>query len=205
MDLITKLKEENEALKSTMNELESKVKTQDEKIQSLQKLNDWYIEQLKLKNKEKFGSLSEKADQNQLSLFDLFNEAETLKEPIMPEPTEETIIKAHKRKKSKRGSSLSNLPVETIEYQLSDEEKSCNICKNALTEMKKEIRKELKVVPAKVSIIEHITYVYSCRTCDKEGTGSFIKKADSPNALIPKSMVSPSIMSFILIHSHFDE
>ena len=198
MDLITKLKEENEALKSTMNELESKVKTQDEKIQSLQKLNDWYIEQLKLKNKEKFGSSSEKADQNQLSLFDLFNEAETLKEPIMPEPTEETIIKAHKRKKSKRGSSLSNLPVETIEYQLSDEEKSCNICKNALTEMKKEIRKELKVVPAKVSIIEHITYVYSCRTCDKEGTGSFIKKADSPNALIPKSMVSPSMMSFIL-------
>jgi transposase len=191
VDLITKLKEENEALKSQLLKKE-------EKIQSLEKLNDWYIEQLKLKNKEKFGSSSEKADENQLSFFDLFNEAETLKEPIMVEPTEETIIPEHKRKKAKRGSSLSNLPVETIEYQLSEEEKVCDICGNALTEMKKEVRKELKVVPAKVSIIEHITYVYSCRACDKEGTGGFIKKASSPKALVSKSMVSASMMSFIL-------
>ena len=55
--------------------------------------------------------------------FDLFNEAETLREPIAAEPSEETVIKSHTRKKSKRGSSLSNLPVETIEYKLSDEEK----------------------------------------------------------------------------------
>ncbi|MBR3771527.1 MAG: IS66 family transposase zinc-finger binding domain-containing protein [Clostridium sp.] len=32
--------------------------------------------------------------------------------------------------------------------------------------MKKEIRRELKIVPAKVSIVEHVTYVYSCRNCD---------------------------------------
>lgn len=191
MDLITKLKEENEALKSQLLKKE-------EKIQSLEKLNDWYIEQLKLRNKEKFGSSSEKADQNQLSLFDLFNEAETLKEPITVEPTEETLIQSHKRKKAKRGSSLSNLPIETIEYKLSDEEKVCDVCGTALTEMKKEIRKELKVVPAKISIVEHVTYVYSCRACDKEGTEGFIKKADSPKALIPKSMVSPSMMSYIL-------
>lgn len=93
VDLITKLKEENEALKSQLLKKE-------EKIQSLEKLNDWYIEQLKLRNKEKFGSSSEKADQNQLSFFDLFNEAETLKEPIMLEPTEETIIPAHKKSKA---------------------------------------------------------------------------------------------------------
>jgi transposase len=191
VDLITKLKEENEALKSQLLKKE-------EKIRSLEKINDWYIEQLKLRNKEKFGSSSERADQNQLSLFDLFNEAETLKEPIMIEPAEETLIPSHKRKKAKRGSNLSNLPVETIEYKLSDEEKVCDTCGNTLTEMKKEIRRELKVVPARVSIVEHITYVYSCRACDKEGTGGFIKKADSPKALIPKSMVSPSMMSFIL-------
>lgn len=191
MDSITKLKEENEALKSQLLKKE-------EKIQSLEKLNDWYIEQLKLRNKEKFGSSSEKADQNQLSLFDLFNEAETLKEPIMIEPTEETLVPSHKRKKAKRGSSLLNLPVETIEYKLSDEEKVCDICGSTLTEMKKEIRRELKVVPAKVSIVEHVTYVYSCRACDKEGTGGFIKKADSPKALIPKSLVSPSMLTYIL-------
>lgn len=46
--------------------------------------------------------------------------------------------------------------------------------------------------------VEHVTYVYSCRSCDKEGLGGFIKKAESPNALIPKSMVSPSVKAYIL-------
>lgn len=64
--------------------------------------------------------------------------------------------------------------------------------------MKKEIRRELKIVPAKVSIVEHVTYVYSCRNCDKNGTEGFIKKAESPKAMIPKSMVSPSMMAYIL-------
>ena len=49
--------------------LKSQLKQKDEKIQSLEKLNDWYIEQLKLKLKEKFGASSEKADPNQLSLL----------------------------------------------------------------------------------------------------------------------------------------
>lgn len=64
--------------------------------------------------------------------------------------------------------------------------------------MKKEVRKELKIIPAKVSMVEHVTYVYSCRTCDKQGLGGFIKKAESPSALIPKSLVSPSVMAYIL-------
>lgn len=64
--------------------------------------------------------------------------------------------------------------------------------------MKKEVRKELKIIPAQVRVIEHVTYVYSCRSCDKEGIAGFIKKADSPKALIPKSVVSPSVMAYIL-------
>ncbi|MFI3214199.1 MAG: hypothetical protein R3Y24_12770, partial [Eubacteriales bacterium] len=36
-----------------------------------------------------------------------------------------------------------DLPVEVIEYQLEDDEKICDICGNPLSEMKKEIRREL--------------------------------------------------------------
>ena len=60
MNLIEKLQAENEALKS--------------KITSLEKLNTWYLEQLKLRQKEKFGSSSEKAEENQLSLSDVFSD-----------------------------------------------------------------------------------------------------------------------------------
>ncbi|MEE0061297.1 MAG: transposase, partial [Acutalibacteraceae bacterium] len=97
MKTIEELIAENEALKS-------KLKEKDEKIQSLEKVNNWYIEQLKLKAKEKFGASSEKVNPDQLSLFDLFNEAETLQEPINIEPELETVVKSHSRKKSKRGS-----------------------------------------------------------------------------------------------------
>ena len=90
------------------------------------------------------------------------------------------------------------MPVETIYYELPESERVCEICGSVLTEMKKEVRRELKVVPAKVSIVEHVTFVYSCRNCDKNGTQGFIKNAESPKAMIPKSMVSPSMMAYIL-------
>lgn len=191
MNSIEQLQAENDTLKS-------RLKLQEEKIVSLEKLNNWYIEQLKLHQKEKFGVSSEKAGDGQMTLFDLFNEAEELREGIMVEPDENVVIPTHKSKKSKRGSKLDSLPVETIEYQLTDEEKACEVCGTMLTEMKKEVRRELKIIPAQVSIIEHVTYVYSCRCCDKEGIEGFIKKADSPKALIPKSVVSPSVMAYII-------
>ena len=143
MNTIEELRAEVEALKS-------KLKKKDEKIQSLEKINNWYIEQLKLKAKEKFGASSEKVDSNQISLFDLFNEAETLQQPITVEPELETIIKEHTRKKAKRGSKFSNLPVEVIEYKLDGSEKICDVCGETLTVMKKEVRKELVIIPSQV-------------------------------------------------------
>lgn len=92
MDSVIQLKAENEALKSLLKEMS-------EQVQSLEKLNNWYIEQLKLRQKEKFGKSSEKAGEGQITLFDLFNEAETIKEPFVQEPTEEIIVNAYKRKK----------------------------------------------------------------------------------------------------------
>jgi len=200
---------EIEALKSKLKEQEEKIALQEkeiaqkkEKLASLEKLNAWYIEQLKLRQQKKFGASSEKADQNQISIADafsdLFNEAEVLQEPIVVESDQNTVIPEYKRKKSKRGSKFDTLPVETIEYKLSEEEKVCATCGSPMTKMKKEIRKELVIIPAEVKVIEHVTYVYSCRKCDKEGTGGFIKAAESPRALVPKSVVSPSLMAYII-------
>lgn len=67
-------------LQAEIDSLKSRLKLQEEKIVSLEKLNDWYIEQLKLRQKEKFGVSSEKAGDGQMTLFDLFNEAEELRE-----------------------------------------------------------------------------------------------------------------------------
>ena len=76
------------------------------------------MEQLKLKAKEKFGKSSEKAIDGQFSLFDVFNEAETFREPIQSEPPQESIIPEHKRRKAKKGSKFNDIPAEVVEYKL---------------------------------------------------------------------------------------
>ena len=132
--------------------LKSQLKEKEEKILSLEKLNHWYIEQLKLRQHAKFGTSSEKAVDDQIAIADvfsdLFNEAEALREPLAVEPEETTVIPEHKRKRSKRGSKFNDLPVETITYELTYEEKICDTCGAPLSEMKKEIRKELQIIPA---------------------------------------------------------
>ena len=203
--ILQKKDQEIETLEKAKNEKDQEIETlekvkneKSEQIAKLKKLNNWYMEQLKLKAREKLGKSSEKAIDGQLSLFDVFNEAETFREPIQSESPQERIIPEHKRRKAKGGSKFNDIPVEVVEYKLDDREQICDNCHRPLTVMKKEIRKELVIVPAEVKVIEHVTYVYSCINCDKNGESGFIKIAPHPKALIKKSVVSPSFMSYIM-------
>lgn len=164
-----------------------------QKNEQLEKLNKWYEEQLKMNRKKMFGASSERSDMDQLNLF---NEAEAEAQPISPEPTIEEITYKRKKQKGGREKLLADLPVETIEYTIEDT--NCPKCNNELHVMSKEIRKELKIVPAKVSVVEHISYVYSCRNCEKTDTETPVITAISPKALIPKSLVSPTVMAYIM-------
>lgn len=162
-------------------------------------LNKWYEEQLKLSRQKRFGASSEKNKYDEHEQLNIFNEAEAERaaEPFVVEPTIEEVTKKPK-KKAKRGEFTKELPVETIEYTLTESEKICPKCEGELTTMKQEIRKEIKIIPAQVSVVEHVTEVCVCRNCDKNGIETPIIKANSPKALIPKSLVSPSVMAYIM-------
>ena len=164
-----------------------------QEIEKLQKLNKWYEEQLKLNRKKMFGSSSERSDMDQLNFF---NEPESEEQPISLEPTIEEITYKRKKQKGSREKLLADLPIETIEYTVEDT--NCPKCNNELHVMTKEIRKELKIIPAKVSVVEHVSYVYSCRYCEKTDTQTPVITAPSPKALIAKSLVSPSVMAYIM-------
>jgi len=125
---------ENQALKS------QNIKLKNQNLELNAKLK-YYEEQLKLNKKRLFGSSSEKTEEC-YEQTNLFNEAEAERQPINVEPTiEEVIVPEHKRKmKRSREEILENLPVETIEYTLSDEEKICKICKTPMHVMSKEVR-----------------------------------------------------------------
>lgn len=154
------------------------------KMEQLSQQNAWYQEQIKLQQKKLFGKSSEKADADQLSLFD---EAEVESTPINDESSL-TELKAHTRKKKTKLLNLDELKNTTIDYVLSDEEISCPKCGHDLHKMSTRIRRELIFIPAKVEVINHVEHIYSCRCCENNDIETTIVKADGPALLINGSL-----------------
>ncbi|AZV43854.1 transposase [Peribacillus asahii] len=163
----------------------------------------WYEEQFRLSQQKRFGTSSEKTTENQLAL-ELFNEAEKESDTEVPEPVVETITYRRKKKRGHRDESVQNLPIETIEYRLADEEQVCSCCGGALHEMSVEVRKELTIVPAEVKVTEHKRYVYACRKCELDEISTPIVTAQMPAPAFPKSIASPSIMAYIMTQKYVE-
>lgn len=109
-----------------IHELEDKIALlENEKAELLAKLN-WFEENFRLNQHRLYGRSSEQTTHSDQQT--LFNEAEALDavKPAVPEPTvEEITYKRKKKQKGHREEILKDLPVETIEYKLPEEEQIC--------------------------------------------------------------------------------
>jgi transposase len=187
-------------------------------IGRLELLNKWYEEQFKLARHRQFGRSSEKADApEQLGLF---NEAEGVANPHVPEPTIEEITYTRKKKRrGKREEFFEGLPTEQIIHELPDDERVCPVCQGELHACGHAVlRRELEIIPAKVRAVEHVQTVYSCRDCERKTMDSSDKpnneneldvpavpmvKAAVPAPVIPGSgIASASLISFILCNKY---
>ena len=155
----------------------------------------WYEERFLLEQQKRYGRSSEKTDPHQLSLF---NEAEAEAKPEASEPKMEEITYRRRKRQGQREEQLKDLAVETIEYRLSPEEQVCPACGEHLHEMSTEVRQELKVIPAQVSVVKHIRYVYTCRHCDKENIKTPVITAPMPHPVLPGSIASPTAIAHIM-------
>ncbi len=110
----------------------------------------WYESQLLSAKRRQFGSTSEKAhiDAAQLSLF---GETDT---PALPAPENEEAICKRKKRKGKRCGDLSGLPAERIDYELPESERACPDCGNIMRDIGVQKRRELKLIPAKVVVLD---------------------------------------------------
>lgn len=184
-------------------QLNEKLLEQNDKIVSLEQINaelnakvKWYEEQFLLSRQKQFGSSSEKTVPEQINLF---NEAEDIAEPNLEEPSIETISYQRKKKQAtSKEDKLKDLPTETIEYRLSEEEQECPCCQGKLHEMSTQVRQELKIIPAQVKVVNHIQYIYACRRCEKENLTTPIIKVPMPNPILPGSMASSSMVAYII-------
>ena len=184
-ETVTISRAEYENLKSQNSELSQQV--------------DWLLEQLRLANKKRFGASSEKSGEelmDQMSL--MFNEAEAYAAP----PVAKTEVAAHTRtKRSPRLDEVlpENVPVEVVEHRLSEEDRECPICGETMAEIGKEVRRTLKIIPARVSIREDWYYTYACRKCQTEGTETPVVKTEKEPAVIPGSIASPEAIAHIMV------
>ena len=173
---------ENADMKSHIAELTSKV--------------EWLMEQFRLAQHHRFGASSEKSDYDQMNLF---NEPEISSDILVSEP-ELVEVEKHfrKRKNMVNGKLPEDLPVETVLHDLPAEEQICPECDGKLHVMGHEtLRRELKLIPAKAVIAEHIRKVYACRHCEKDECGVPIAKAAVANPVIKGGFASPEAIAHI--------
>lgn len=185
-------------------ELEQQVMQLSSKVDELSSKLSWYEEQYRLSRAQRFGPSSEQtAPFEQMSFF---NEAESEASAfVISEPDLSEVKIVHKGKQKGHKDKLTKpLPTETIEYRLSAEEMACPQCGEMLHEMKKEVRKELKVIPAQVMVTEHVRYVYACRNCEKNDISTPIVSAPMPNPAIRNSLASPSMLAHIMSRKYVE-
>jgi transposase len=176
------------------------VAEKDARIAELEALVKFYEEQFRLSKSREFGPSSEKNNlPEQLGLFD---EIENTADAGIPEPELEQITYTRKKKAGRKEPDLSELPVETIEYTLSEEKQACPNCENKLHVMGHNERKEIHIIPAQAKVVVHRQAVYSCRCCERTGISVPIVKADMPEALIKGSMASPSSVAHIMAQKY---
>jgi len=194
----------NSELETRVQQLESTNQHQQSRIEHLEAENRWLKEQFKLARHRQFGPSSEKASallQNEL----LFNEAEATLDSATVEPEPETVTYVRKRKSAgHREEILANLPTETIEYRLPEDEQVCSQCGGAMHEMSTQTREELDIIPAQVKLTRHVRYVYGCRHCDKHEINVPIVTASAAKALIPKSLASASAVAYIMSQKYVE-
>ena len=119
--VFSQLQAENTALKKEVAELHRKLERMNELLLNAQRA--------------RFGQSSEKRsyvlpDSEQMRIF---NEVEAVQDPKAPEPTEETVVKAHTRKPKRTVDELTEgLPDEKIILDLTEEEQVCGTCGSKL-------------------------------------------------------------------------
>ncbi len=200
-----------QSLNSEHQNLDSKYQHLDSEYQSLE-------QKFKYLQKMFFGKKSEKLTPVDELQGRLFNEAETSDNDPENNQSEQaevnreadvddvTAVKGHIRSKAGRKPISADIPREIIIHDLSDEEKSCNHCEKELQLIGKDVTEELKIRPAEITVLQHVTMKYKRCDCDDSFNEekSEIISAPAPKRMLPGSIASESLIAFIITSKFCD-
>ena len=176
---------------------------QSERISALEKQVELLTDALRLSRHKRFGAASERASEDvmdQLSL--LFNEAEVYANRAAEADDDSVAVAAHKRRK-KSEYTLDHLPedvpVEVVEHRLRLEDLVCPECGSTMAEIGKEVRRKVKLEPAKLTVVEDWYYSYACRKCEQESIKTPVIKASGEPNFIPGSFATPEAAAHLMV------
>jgi transposase len=157
-------------------------------------------------------SAEELKDEGQQPLFnEECNPTDALGQETAPlDESAKLEVKAHTRTKSGRKPLDPNLRrVEEI-IDIPEEEKTC-ACGSQMTKIGEETSEKLEIIPQSIYVTKTIRPKYACRSC--EGTANLgfededepaVKIAPVLPVIIPRSIASASLLSYIMIHKYQD-
>ena len=167
----TTLESQIEELERLVAELTATIERQAATIAKQKELNEYYLEQLRLARRHRFGRSSEQLDSDEFRQITLFNEVEAEADKTLPEPEIEQITYKRKKQVGKREKDLADLPVERIDYELPEDQRFCPECGGPMEDIGVTIRRELQIIPAQVVVVEHATHAYKCQDdCAQAGS-----------------------------------
>lgn len=169
-------------------------------IAELEQRIDVLEEQFRLAQLKRFAPSSEKYGLQGC----LFNEAESSAQaapegsddqPDSAEAADDTPTPGKKRGRKKLPAHLKRV---RVEHDLPDADKVCSCCCGALHRMGEDVTEQLHIVPAQVSVLQHVRFKYACRHCEQHATSCQIVTSPMPAQPIPGSIASASTVATIL-------
>lgn len=179
------LAEKKNSLTKKNKSLTQKNKALVEDIEQMKEQIKKLVAQLKLSTARQFGKKSEKSERG------MFNEAE--KHQPKAEP------KHHKKGKKPLPEHFER---EVVEHTL--DALDCPCCGHDMHQCGSTDSEQLKIVPAKISVIKHKQFKYACRHCEHNELSSKIITAPKPKQPIPGSMASPEALAAVVTSKYCD-
>ena len=177
---------DTETLIKENSELKRRVRLLEEQVRLLQSLH--------------FGTKSEKLTPEDKRQSALFNEAEdSAFDQHIDAPTEAREVAAHTRRArtgAGRKPISEDLPRETYDYDIDEEEKTC-ACGTEKTCIGEDVSERASIIPAKVVVRRERRKKYVCRSC--EGTTddeAGVVTAEGPRHLIAGSIADESLLAW---------
>jgi len=181
----------------TVEKMQKRIEEQNARIAELEAMVKYFEELFRLSKHRQFGASSEKSEYDQLGLF---NETEATADANVAEP-ELTEVEKHYRRRTRLVTDKlpDDLPVETVIHELPADDQDCPQCGGHMHVMGKNVAKrDLKIIPAQASIVEHVQLVYACRDCEKDAYGVPILKAQICDPVIKGSFAAPETVAHIM-------